>query len=153
MTSTVGVITRAISVAADAAILLFTFLGTRSIFELSAEHRAQTTLMSMLLRNGKLSAGLYSTSTGHWCSFRLSSIQVCLYLTYFVIHPWLERSRKYSTSVEYHKHHSGRSIYRNSSRGTWFHSLLFVSERSAKSPPRISDGMPLRLSTSRKREQ
>ena len=63
MTSTVGVINRAISVAADAAILLFTFLVTRSIFELSAEHRAQTTLMSMLLRNGKLLAEFYSGPT------------------------------------------------------------------------------------------
>ena len=60
-----GVLNRAISVAADAAILLFPFLATRSIFELSAEHRGQTTLMSMLLRNGRLSAGLYSSSTGH----------------------------------------------------------------------------------------
>ena len=65
MTSTGGVITRAISVAADAAILLFTFLATRSIFELSPEHRGQTTLMSMLLRNGKLSTEFYSTSTDH----------------------------------------------------------------------------------------
>ena len=65
MPSTVGVITRAISVAADAAILLFTFLATRSIFELSVEHRGETTLMSMLLRNGKLSNEVYSTSTSH----------------------------------------------------------------------------------------
>ena len=56
MTSTGGVLTRAISVATDAAVLLVTFLATRSIFELSAEHSAQTTLMSMLLRNGKLSS-------------------------------------------------------------------------------------------------
>ena len=60
MTSTGGIVTRAISVAADAAMLLFTFLATRSIFEVNAEHRAQTTLMSMLLRNGKLSTELYS---------------------------------------------------------------------------------------------
>ena len=60
-----GVLNRAISVAADAAILLFTFLATRSIFELSAEHRGQTTLMSMLLRNGKLLTEFYSTSTDH----------------------------------------------------------------------------------------
>ena len=65
MNLTVPVITRAISVAADAAILLFTFLATRSVFELSAEHRAQTTLMSMLLRNGKLLTESYSTSTDH----------------------------------------------------------------------------------------
>ena len=61
MTPTVGVITRAISIAADAAILLVTFLATRSIFELSAEHRGQTTLMSMLLKNGKLLTEFYST--------------------------------------------------------------------------------------------
>ena len=62
MNLTVPVITRAISVAADAAILLFTFLATRSIFELNAEHRGHTTLMSMLLRNGKLPTEFYSTS-------------------------------------------------------------------------------------------
>ena len=61
MTSTVGVINRAVSVAADAAALLVTFLATRSIFDLNAEHRGQTTLISMLLRNGRLSTEFYST--------------------------------------------------------------------------------------------
>ena len=59
MTSTGGVITRAISVAADAAILLFTFLVTRSILKISTEHRAQSTLMSMLIRNGQSLVDFY----------------------------------------------------------------------------------------------
>lgn len=48
------VITRSISVTADAMVLIFTLIATWSIFRTGAEARAQTTLTSMLLKNGDL---------------------------------------------------------------------------------------------------
>ena len=46
------VITRAISVAADAAVLFFTLSTTKDILKVSEDSRRQATLTSTLLKNG-----------------------------------------------------------------------------------------------------
>ena len=48
------VITRAISVAADAAVLFFTLSTTKDILKVSEDSRRQATLTSTLLKNGTL---------------------------------------------------------------------------------------------------
>ena len=50
---TVPVITRVASLAADIAVLYFTFQATWGIFRASSEMRSQVTLVSLLLRNGR----------------------------------------------------------------------------------------------------
>ena len=50
--SLVGVITRSISVAADAAVLFFTLQATWSIIKANSDIKAQITLTSTLVQNG-----------------------------------------------------------------------------------------------------
>ena len=51
--SVVGVITRSISVAADASVLWFTLAVTWGFLKEDSEARAQSALTSLLLKNGK----------------------------------------------------------------------------------------------------